>query len=85
MEKYRKTVIIRVILLSALALFAVGLGIYDVFRAADEVRSSEIFAFQCGLRTALGILAIVMIFGTAGRCEAKMRSKSNATRKTTIG
>ena len=54
MEKYRKTVIIRVILLSML-------GIFDAFGADGEEKSSEIFEFQCGLTTALGILAIVII------------------------
>ena len=61
MEKYKKGIIIRVFLLSVLALLAVGLGIYDVFWATDEVKASEIFEFQCGITTALGILALIMI------------------------
>ncbi len=62
-----------------MALFAVGLGIYDVFRAADEVSSSEIFAFQCGLTTALGVLAIVMIirYSRALRSEKALQIRRN--------
>ena len=61
MEKYKKSIIIRVFLLSILALLAVGLGIYDVFWATDEVKASEIFEFQCGITTALGIFALIMM------------------------
>ncbi len=61
MEKYKKIIIVRVFLLSILALLAVGLGIYDAFWATDEIKASEIFEFQCGVTTALGILALIRI------------------------
>lgn len=61
MEKYKKVITIRVFLLSILALSAVGLGIYDVFWAAAEVKTRFIFGFQCGVTTGLGILALIWI------------------------
>lgn len=61
MEKYKKVIIIRVFLLSILVLLAVGLGIYDVFWAAAEVKASVIFGFQCGVTAALGILTLIRI------------------------
>lgn len=32
-----------------------------MFWATEEVKASEIFGFQCGITTALGILALIMI------------------------
>lgn len=61
MEKYKKIMIVRMFLLSILALLAVGLGIYDVFLATAEIKASEIFEFQCGITTAFGILALLRI------------------------
>ncbi len=79
MDKYKKIIIIRVFLLSVLALLAVGLGIYDVFWAAAEVKSSGIFEFQCGITTALGILALVMIirYRKALRSEKELQIQYN--------
>ncbi len=75
MEKYKKIIILRVFLLSVLALFAVGLGIYDVFWATSEVKSSGIFEFQCGITAALGILALVTIirYRKALRSEKELK------------
>ena len=61
MEKYKKSIITRIFLLSVLAMLAVGLGIYDVFWATAEIKASEIFGFQCGIITALGIFALITI------------------------
>lgn len=61
METYKKIIIVRMFLLSMMALLAVGLGIYDVFWATAEIKASEIFEFQCGITTALGILALIRI------------------------
>lgn len=61
MEKYKKIMIVRMFLLSILALLTVGLGIYDVFLATAEIKASEIFEFQCGITTAFGILALLRI------------------------
>lgn len=60
-EKYKKIMIVRMFLLSILALLAVGLGIYDMFLATAEIKASEIFEFQCGITTALGILCLLRI------------------------
>lgn len=38
MEKYKKIMIVRMFLLSILALLTVGLGIYDVFLATAEIK-----------------------------------------------
>lgn len=79
MEKYRKSIITRVFLLSILALLAVGLGIYDAFWATAEVKASEIFEFQCGITTALGILALIMIirYNKALRNEKELQIQYN--------
>ena len=61
MEKYKKVITVRVFLLEILALLAVALGIYDVFWATAEVKAMEIFEFQCGITSALGILALIRI------------------------
>lgn len=58
MERYKKVIIARIFLLSMLALLAVGLGIFDVFWASAGVKANGIFEFQCGVTTALGILAL---------------------------
>lgn len=61
MKSYKKTIITRIILLSVLALFAVGFGTYDAFFATAEIKSNNVFSFQCGLTIALGTLALVCI------------------------
>lgn len=61
MKAYRKTIITRTILLSALALFAAALGIYDAFFATAEMKANNIFHFQCGFTIALGALALILI------------------------
>lgn len=61
MEKYKKIVAIRICFLTIGALFAVGLGIFNVFFATSEIKASEVFGFQCGLAVGLGFLAIILI------------------------
>lgn len=79
MEKYKKTITVRVYLLSVLALLAVGLGVYDVFWAAAEVKASDIFEFQCGVTAALGILATTRIiwYRRVLRNEKKLKIQYN--------
>ena len=89
MEKYKKSIITRIFLLSVLALFAVGLGIYDMFWETAEIKASEIFEFQCGITTALGILALIMIirYRKTLRNEKKLQiqyNKENDERMKTI-
>lgn len=57
MKRYRKTLQIRMVLLTALAVFAVCLGIYDAFLAPEGVRTNSVFGFQCGVTTAMGVWA----------------------------
>lgn len=77
MKAYRKVIIIRIILLAALALFAAGLGIYDAFFAGDAIRGHNVFAFQCGSTAALGVMALVCVmkYSQALRSEKIMRQQ----------
>ena len=59
MQAYRKVIITRMVLLAALAMFAAGLGIYDAFFASGAIREHNVFAFQCGSTSALGVMALV--------------------------
>ena len=61
MQAYRKVIITRMVLLAALALFAAGLGTYDAFFASDAIRAHNVFAFQCGSTSALGVMALVYV------------------------
>src|SRR5699024_11615494 len=61
MQAYRRVIITRMVLLAALALFAAGLGIYDAFFASDAIREHNVFAFQCGSTSALGVMALVCV------------------------
>lgn len=61
MEKYRKTIIMRIILLSILALFGVGLGLFDIFWAQENLNNTVLFCFQCGFSVALGIVATIWV------------------------
>lgn len=78
MEKYRKAMIVRIILLSVLAAIGVGIGIFDVFWA--QVNSdSFVFCFQCGFSVAMGIVAAVWIirYSAIIRDETKMQLQYN--------
>lgn len=75
MKAYRKVLRTRMILLSALALFAVGLGVYDSFFATAEVKASNVLAFQCGITVAFGAAAVATMvrYARALRDEKSMR------------
>lgn len=75
MKVYRKVLRARMALLSALVLFAVGLGIYDSFFATAEIKASNVFAFQCGITAVLGMAAAAAMvrYGSALRDEKSMR------------
>lgn len=75
MKAYRKVLRARMALLSALALFAVGLGIYDSFFATAEVKASNVFAFQCGITAVLGMAAAAAMvrYSSALRDENSLR------------
>lgn len=61
MQAYRRVIITRMVLLAALALFAAGLGTYDAFFASDAIREHNVFTFQCGSTSALGVMALVCV------------------------
>lgn len=61
MEKYKKTIIIRIILLSILAFIGVGLGLLDVFWAQERLNNTVLFCFQCGFSVAMGLTAIIWV------------------------
>lgn len=75
MKAYRKVLRARMALLSALVLFAVGLGIYDSFFVTAEVKASNVFAFQCGITVAFGAAAVATMvrYARALRDEKSMR------------
>ena len=79
MEKYRKSVIMRITLLSAVVLAAVALGVYDVFFASEAAKESYIFGFQVGATTALGMISAVLIVRLRAllRDEQKLRLQYN--------
>ena len=58
MEKFRKKLKIRVALLTALILFAVAIGIFDVFFAPEALKDSFMWGFQSGFVTSLGLVAV---------------------------
>ncbi len=65
MEVYRSKLKRRILLLSILVLFSAVLGVYDVFFQTD-ISKSGIFCFQCGLTTAIAIIAAIQIMRFKG-------------------
>ena len=61
MDNYKKTIRTRILLLAIPAVFAVALGIYDVFLVSPMMKESFIFGFQCGAATACGFIAVIFI------------------------
>lgn len=89
MKKYKKTLKIRRALLSLLAAAAIGLGIYNIFLAPEEVKSNVIFEFQYGFTAGLGALAIALMiqYTKALRSETALQlqyNKENDERMKTI-
>ena len=71
MDRYKKVIKLRILLLSILVIFSVILGIYDVFLTSPEVKESDLFSFQCGSTSALGLLEQLLSFVTEGCYETK--------------
>lgn len=61
MEKYRKNLIFRIITLSFVVLLAVGLGIFNVFGAKEQIKENVIFGFQCGFIIGLELVSVILI------------------------
>lgn len=76
MESYRKTLMFRICALSFVVVFAVALGIFDVFFAAADIKTSPVFGFQCGATLALGVLALPLIV----RYKRALTSEENRRR-----
>jgi formate hydrogenlyase subunit 3/multisubunit Na+/H+ antiporter MnhD subunit len=80
MNNYKKVLEKRIVLLSVLVLLAAGFCVFSVFYADfTALKNSDVFGFQLGVMTAIGILAAVNII----RCrsvlkdEAKLRLSCN--------
>lgn len=89
MEKFKKVLIKRIIFLIIFALCAVALGVFHTFFAPVEIISSKVFAFQCGIISALGIMALYLIiqYTKALRNETALKilyNKENDERMKTI-
>ena len=61
MEDYRKLLIKRIRLLSALVLFTVSILIFNIFFVPDTSRIPKVYGFQCSLVAALGTIAVITI------------------------
>lgn len=61
MRTYKRNLVIRICALSFVVFIAVFLGIFDAFFATEDVKTSMVFGFQCGLTSASGILALILI------------------------
>ena len=79
MERYKKAIVVRICLLSLLALAAAGLGVFDVFCAEAEIKASEVFGFQCGIGMGMGVLALIGIlrYSRILRDEKALRMQYN--------
>ena len=66
MDKFKKSIAARIVLLSILIAFAAVLGIYDVFFATSKMKDSFIFGFQSGAATACGLMAAILIIRYRG-------------------
>lgn len=79
MDNYKKILRQRIAVLTIPALFAIGFDLYDVFFANGGIKNSDIFGFQVGAITAIGILAVMNIirFSRLLRDEKKLQLQYN--------
>lgn len=61
MEEYKKALKIRIAFLTLIVLAAVGMSVYGMFWAEEEIRASEAFSFQNGLVIGIGAYAVVLM------------------------
>lgn len=61
MEEYKKALKIRMAFLTLIVLAAVGMSVYGMFWAEEEIRASEAFSFQNGLVIGIGAYAVVLM------------------------
>lgn len=62
MEKYRKKIKARIILLSILALLSLSIEVANVFWVSEELKEHIVFSFQCGLAAAIALLALILVY-----------------------
>ena len=83
MEKYRKKVRIKMVLLALLALTAVALGIYNVFFEGDTealgFSAGMLSGFHTGMANGIGFFALIRLFflGKAIRDEKALKELYN--------
>ena len=61
MDRYKKTIKIRIGLLSIPLILVIALCVYYALFASDQVMENSIFCFQVGLITPLGLAATILI------------------------
>lgn len=61
MDRYKKTIKIRIGLLSIPFILVIALCVYYALFASDQVMENSIFCFQVGLITPLGLAATILI------------------------
>lgn len=79
MSNYKKILKQRIVIFAFLVIFAVGSGIFDVFFASADLKNSDVFGFQVGVITAIGILATISIirFTLVLKDEKKLQLEYN--------
>lgn len=79
MERYRKTVQTRRLLLMGLAVLAVAVSLYDVFFAGEGLQESFIFCFQTGIAISLGFMSVALIirYNAILKNDEKLREQYN--------
>lgn len=78
MEKYKKTITVRMILLGILALIGVGAGLIDVFWAKKYL-DTFLCCFQCGFSEGMGLVAAIWLvrYRIILRDESKLQLQYN--------
>jgi len=79
MEKFKKKINRRILLLAALLLIGVAMSIYDVFFASEELKNSYYWGLQAGSLTGLQLVAVFAIIRLSiiRRDETKLREQYN--------
>lgn len=80
MDKYRKSIRLRMIGLGIVIVVAVALSLYDALWASAAMKANHIFSFQCGLTVGVGLIAVVLLvrFGGSLKDENKLKLQYNA-------
>jgi glucose uptake protein GlcU len=71
-NNYKKVIKKRIALLSVLVLFAAGFCVFSVFFTDTALQNSDVFGFQMGAMTAIGILGAVNVI----RCRRLLKDEA---------